>query len=145
MTVQHSPTSLSPSAQARVVHAALMLGVILFLVVTWSIGSRNSLPSDALPDRKVLYVALFLASASAFGGAMFVGMRLAPRATSVSPDEWWRAHMSRALIIWALVEAPALLGTVAYMLTQDFRTLIATFAGLFLFLQYRPARLAERV
>ena len=46
-------------------------------------------------------------------------------------------------MIWALTETPTLLGTVAYLLTHDFRTLIATFTGLLLFVNYRPSRLAE--
>ena len=45
---------------------------------------------------------------------------------------------------WALVEAPTLLGLVAYMLTRDFRTLLAPFIGLLLFANYRPRRLTER-
>ena len=47
-------------------------------------------------------------------------------------------------MIWALTETPTLLGTAAYLLTHDFRTLIATFTGLLLFGNYRPSRLAER-
>jgi hypothetical protein len=43
-----------------------------------------------------------------------------------------------------LVEAPALLGLVAYALTHDFRALIATFTGLLFFGNYRPSRLIER-
>jgi hypothetical protein len=42
------------------------------------------------------------------------------------------------------VEAPSLLGLVAYVLTRDFRTLIATFIGLLFFGSYRPSRLIER-
>jgi hypothetical protein len=32
---------------------------------------------------------------------------------------------------------------VAYLISHDFRTLIATFAGLLFFVNYRPSRLAE--
>jgi NAD(P)-dependent dehydrogenase (short-subunit alcohol dehydrogenase family) len=34
-------------------------------------------------------------------------------------------------------------GAVAYLLTRDFRTLIAPFVGLLLFVNYRPSRLIE--
>jgi hypothetical protein len=43
-----------------------------------------------------------------------------------------------------LVETPTLLGVVAYTLTHDFRTLLATFIGLLLFASYNPRRLTER-
>ena len=44
-------------------------------------------------------------------------------------------------MIWALVEAPALLGLVGYLVTRDFRALLATLAGLLLFGNFRPSRL----
>ena len=134
---------VSPAISARIIHAALVLGVMLFLGTAWYIGTNSSMPVSALPDRRVLYLGLFLVSAVLFGAAMYTAARMTPPGTGVSQDEWWRANLSRAIGIWALVEAPALLGTAAYLLTYDFRTLIAPFTGLLLFVNYRPSRLAE--
>jgi hypothetical protein len=53
-------------------------------------------------------------------------------------------NLGKAVVVWALVEAPTLLGLIAYSLTYDFRTLIATLTGLLLFGNYRPSRLIER-
>jgi hypothetical protein len=83
-------------------------------------------------------------SATLFGGAMFTAARLGPIRPGTSQDDWWRANLSKAIVIWSLVEAPTLLGLVAYALTRDFRTLIATFIGLLFFGSYRPSRLIER-
>ncbi len=105
---------------------------------------ESPVPADALPDRKVLYVALVVVSAILFGGAMFTANRLGPVSQAVSQDQWWQANLGKAITIWALVEAPSLLGLVAYMLTHDFRTLIATLTGLLLFGNFRPSRLIER-
>jgi hypothetical protein len=91
----------------------------------------------------VLYIGLTVVSAILFGAAMYYAARLTPVHPRVSQDEWWRVNLGRALWIWALVEAPTLLGTVAYLLTHDFRTLLAPFTGLLLFVNYRPSRLAE--
>jgi hypothetical protein len=74
---------------------------------------------------------------------MYYAARLTPAHPRVSQDEWWRVNMGRAVVIWALVEAPTVVGTVAYLLTHDFRTLLAPFTGLLLFVNYRPSRLAE--
>jgi putative copper export protein len=134
---------VSPAVSARIIHAALMLGVMLFLGTAWYIGSNDSMPPSALPDRRVLYVGLFVVSAMLFWAAMYTAGRLTAPGPGVSQDEWWRNNLSRAIGIWALVETPAMLGTVAYLLTHDFRTLIAPLVGLFLFLHYRPSRLAE--
>lgn len=135
---------VSPGISARIIHAALMLGVVLFWAVAWFVAGRTALPVGALPDRRVLYIGLFLVSAILFGGAMFTANRLVPLGSGASQDEWWRVNLSKAILIWALVEAPAILGTVAYLLTRDFRTLIATFTGLLFFGAYRPSRLSER-
>ena len=134
---------ISPVISARIIHAALVLGVMLFLGIAWYIGTHSSMPVSTLPDRRVLYLGLFVVSAVLFGSAMYTAARLPPSAPGISQDEWWRANLGRAVGIWALVEAPALLGTTAYLLTYDFRTLIAPFTGLLLFVNYRPSRLAE--
>ena len=134
---------ISPAISARIIHAALMLGVILFYAVAWYVGSKTSMPISEIPERRVLYVGLFLFSALLFGVAMYTASRLSPPGSGINQDDWWRSNLGRAIVIWALVEAPTLLGTVIYLLTHDFRTLIATFTGLLLFVNYRPGRLTE--
>jgi hypothetical protein len=97
-----------------------------------------------LPERRVLYVVLFLAGGALFGAAAFTANRLPPRAGGESPEGWWSRSLPRVVLVWALVEGPTLLGIVAYLLTRDFRTLVATIAGLLLFGHYSPGRLQER-
>jgi hypothetical protein len=135
---------VSPAISARIIHAALVLGVVLFWGVALYVGTSSSTPMSAIPSRRILYVGLTVVSALLFGGAMYTAGRLTPPQSGISQDEWWRRNLSRAIGIWALVEAPAILGTVTYFLTRDFRTLIAPFVGLLLFVNYRPSRLAER-
>jgi hypothetical protein len=133
----------SPTISARIIHAALILGVLLFYAAAWFIGTRVSLPVSAMPDRRVLYLGLFLFSAMLFAAAGYTAGRLTPSGPSTTQDQWWRLNLGRAVVIWALVEAPTVLGTMAYLLTHDFRTLIATLAGLLLLVNYRPGRLSE--
>jgi hypothetical protein len=114
--------------------------MVLFWAVSWYAGA-TSVPVAALPDRRVLYLGLFLVSATLFGGAVYTVTRFTPPGTS--QDEWWRANLPRAVLVWAMVEGPAIIGTVAYLFTHDFRTLLAPFTGLLLFVHYRPSRLAE--
>jgi hypothetical protein len=135
---------VSPAISARIIHAALVIGVLMFCLVAWYLGRTSVMPVYALPDRRVLYIALFLVSAILFGAAMFTASRLGPPAPGTSQDEWWRINLGKAVTIWALVEAPTLLGLIAYTLTHDFRALIATLTGLLLFGNYRPSRLIER-
>lgn len=138
-----SSSPVSPALTARIIHAALLSGVAVFAAVAWYVASTAAIPIAGLPDRKVLYLALFAVSAVAFGAAAYTAARVAPRSSAVTVDEWWHANLGRVILIWALVEAPAIFGIVAYLLTHDFRALLAPFAGLFLFVNYRPSRFAE--
>ena len=135
--------AVSPAISARIIHAAMVLGVVMFWAGAWYVGASASLPVPTIANRRVLYVGLVAVSAILFGAAVYTAGRLAPAHTGLSRDEWWRANLGRAIVVWGLVEAPALLGTTAYFLTHDFRTLLAPFTGLLLFVNYRPSRLAE--
>ena len=134
---------VSPAISARIIHAALVLGVLTFWLVGWYIGQSSRCPRkrcrtagcctwlcpgerDAVRRRHV------------HGGP---ARAIRPGG---SQDEWWRENLGKAIVVWSLVEAPSLLGLVAYTLTRDFRTLIATFIGLLFFGSYRPSRLIER-
>jgi hypothetical protein len=139
-----SGPAVSPAINARIIHAALVTGILMFGLVAWYLGQAPATPTYALPDRRVLYIALFLVSATLFGAAMFTANRLGQPVPGASRDEWWRVNLGKAVTVWALIEAPTLLGLVAYTLTHDFRTLIATLTGLLLFGNYRPSRLIER-
>lgn len=134
---------ISPSIRARIIHGALVLGIVMFGLLGWALR-ESSLPADALPDRRVLYIALALVSATLFGAAAFSAGRLPPPVRGTSEDQWWQANLGRAIVVWALVEAPTLLGLMAYTVTRDFRTLLAPFIGLLLFASYHPRRLTER-
>ena len=139
-----STAPVPPGISARIIHACLVLGVLLLGLVAWFVAGRTALPIAVLPERRVLYIALFLVSAALFGGAMFTANRLVPPPPGSSRDDWWRANLGKAILIWVLVEGPAILGTIVYLITRDFRVLLATFAGLLFFGAYRPSRLFER-
>lgn len=134
---------ISAAISARIIHASLVLGVVLLWVVAWYVGSNTTTPISAVPDRRVLYVGLAVLSAVLFGAAAYSAARLTRPHPDVSQDEWWRLNLGRAVAVWALVEAPAIIGTIAYLVTEDFRTLLAPLTGLLLFVNYRPSRLAE--
>jgi hypothetical protein len=131
---------LSPSMTARVIHGAMLAGVAMFLLVAQITGGDVSPPAlkSALP---LVLVGL---GVPPFGAAAVLAGRLPGRGGGASEDDWWRANQARVIVVWALVEAPSLLGTVFYFLTRDSRALVATLVGLVLFIQFRPGRLAAR-
>jgi hypothetical protein len=133
----------SPALTARIIHASLVIGVLLFFAVAWFLGSRTSPPPSA-PSARALYLVLILGAAGLFAGAVFAARRIAAPSAGTPQDDWWQVNLGRAIVVWALVEAPSLLGLVVYLLTRDSRALIPTLAGLLLFANYRPSRLFDR-
>jgi hypothetical protein len=134
---------ISPSIRARIIHGALVYGILVFWGLAWALSDR-SVPAEALPDRRVLYIALAVVSAVLFGAAAYTVRRLPAPGRGTSEDAWWNANLGRVVLAWVLVEAPTVLGLIGYTLTHDFRTLLAPFIGLLLFANYRPRRLTDR-
>ncbi|HEU4700340.1 MAG TPA: hypothetical protein VFS40_14245 [Gemmatimonadales bacterium] len=141
--VPRPPRRGSPSLSARLVHGAIVAGVLVFFILAGVVGERAGRPAWAVPERKVLYLLLFAVTVGMFAAATFFAGRLPPRGAEPE-DVWWRRALPRVVLVWALVEGPTLLGVVAYLLTRDFRTLIATLAGLVLFFHFSPGRLVGR-
>src|SRR3954465_8148815 len=80
-------TPVSPGINARIIHASLVTGVVLFWLVAWYLGPSPAEPIYSLPDRRVLFIALFVVSAVLFGAAMFTAGRLTPPVAGQSQDD----------------------------------------------------------
>jgi F0F1-type ATP synthase membrane subunit c/vacuolar-type H+-ATPase subunit K len=130
----------SPAFTARIIHGALVMGVLLFWAAVWYLGTQTASPASALPSGP-LYLALIMMTAVSFAGAALVARSIAAPATGTTQDEWWQRNLGRAIVVWALVEAPSLFGLVVYLTTGNQPALVVTLAGLLLFAVYRPSRL----
>src|SRR3954466_8041831 len=95
-------TPVSPSIRARIVHGALILCVVTFWALAWAVRER-SLPAEALPDRRGLYIVLAVLSATSFGAAAFMVGRLRAPRVGATEDDWWQANLGRTIVVWALV------------------------------------------
>jgi hypothetical protein len=126
----------SPSQTARILHLALMSSLVLSSVVLSLVPLTPSMPSPLF-----LY-AIFGIAAVFFAGAMVISTRL-PREGATRGDPWWGQNLPRALVIWAMLEGPSMLGAVGFMLTRDITALIIPGIGLLLFVILGPSRLEQ--
>jgi hypothetical protein len=131
----------APAFNARIIHLALMAGIVLF-VATTTFVSRKSAPATSAPSAALIYAPFFV-GASAFMAALFLRGRLLPRPADMSEDDWWLANQQRVIIVWALLEGPCLFGVASYYITGHPLPLVVTVAGLLLFLLTAPGRLAR--
>lgn len=133
-------TPAPPSARtATIIHLALSAGMVMTVLVLSFLPG----PADVAPEARRLLTYLLLALAlGAFTAAQLLLTRLP--AEPADTDAWWRARFGRALVGWALLEAGAVLGGVAYFLTREAYALGVPALGLVLLALAAPARLGPR-
>ena len=127
---------------ARVIHAAITVGVVLFFAVFLILRSESSL-GEMSETRGVLRIVGYLVLA---GGVLASGMlrgRIAPRFRGADLGEWWSKNMQKAVVVWATAEGGGLAAMVMGWLVGD-TTLLALGAALPLALLFtsRPNRLS---
>lgn len=127
---------MSPAKTARVLHLALMGSVVLTTLVLALV------PIQAAGIPPLFLYAVFGVAAVLFAGALVISTRL-PRQPGQTLDDWWTQNLPRAIMMWAMLEGPSLLGAVAFLLSRDFTALIIPATGLVLFMLLGPARLEQ--
>ncbi|HWA16968.1 MAG TPA: hypothetical protein VG817_11070 [Gemmatimonadales bacterium] len=127
---------MPPSTTARILHLALLSAMVLATLVL----SAAPIPGASISP--LFLYAVFGVAAVLFGGAMVIAARL-PRDGTTSSDAWWSQNLSRAVVVWALLEGPSLLGAIAFLLSRDFTALVIPAAGVILFLLHSPSRLEQ--
>lgn len=125
----------SPAGTARLLHLALM-GSIIFTSLLLAV-----VPMGTSTVAPLFLYAVFGVAAVMFAGALMLSSRL-PR-TDTDPDRWWKQNIGRALLLWAMIEGPSMLGAVAFLLTRDITALVVPAIGLALMVLLGPGRLEQ--
>ena len=118
MTVPVQPAQMSRTA--RIVHGAMIAGVVLFGIVAHFIMLPNNPPTGGLDNLVPLFIGLTLAGTA----LSVVFSQLVPRPSDdESDDDFWRRANPRPMIAWALAEGSSLLAIVVYSLTGSMATI----------------------
>lgn len=104
----------APATAARTVYAFLIASTII--VASGALIARRSLrglstgfgPLDA---------AGLACGVSALVIVALLASRLPRRPAGQTVDDWWRAHTGRAVLLWSLLELPAMIGAVTLFAT----------------------------
>jgi hypothetical protein len=101
----------------KIIHLALLIGQCLFAAVAFFLVSTNQFP-PTLKDSSVLKVIGAATALVGLGAGYFVAGKMVEAAQNNSVmDEKLNRYRSALLVRYALMEAPALLNVVLYMLT----------------------------
>lgn len=123
---------------ARIVHGGLTASVVLFGAACYVLrGGRGpgTLPAY-LPWIPLALAAVVFPAAIAMRSRLFDD-------TASAPGDWWKAHLTHAILLWSLFEGPALFGAVIYLASGGVAALGATAVGLALLLLHTPDRLHD--
>jgi hypothetical protein len=123
---------------ARILHGGLTAGLVLFGAACYVL--RGGRPPGALPAF-IPWIPLGLA-AVVFPVAVTMRSRLFDD-TTTAPGDWWKAHLTHAILLWSLFEGPALFGAAVYLASGGIAALVATAVGLALLLLHAPDRLSD--
>ncbi len=133
------PATTRPSTTARLIHAALALGVVLFALVVFFVVRPANVEAAEMPP--VVAGVLLALSLAACALALVMRRRVPRRSTDESADLFWTRAAAPALLAWAPLEGGALLGVVAYMLTGTSAALGVAGIALAGLIAFNPARL----
>src|SRR5213592_3200626 len=128
---------LTPDARLRtvkIIHGALMAGVIVFLLVTAWVP-RATPPASGGGGLALLAAAL-------------VVLRLVPRpdpapAPGQTTQQWWGVSQGRLIVMWALMEGAALVNGGVWFVTRERTPLAAAAVALVVLYVLRPGRYLE--
>ena len=123
----------------RIIHASLMAGIIVLLLV--SVWAHRATPPPVESDSftTLRYAGLALLAAT------LVALRLLPRpdpapAPGQGADQWWVASQGRLIAMWATMEGAALFNAVVWFMTRDPTPLEAAAVALVMLFLLRPGR-----
>jgi hypothetical protein len=123
---------------ARLVHGGLTAGLVVFSAACYAL--RGGRPPGALPAF-VAWIPLALA-AVVFPAAVAMRSRILEQ-RGTAPADWWKAHLTHAILLWSLFEGPSLFGAAVYLATGRVAALGATAVGLALLVLHAPDRLRD--
>ena len=136
------PAAQSPAQTARLIHASLCLGVLLFAGVSHFV-TRPSMADQAAPS-PTLASALLAASLGGCVVALLLRRRIPLRPRDVSADLYWTTAASPALVAWAPLEAASIAAVYLYGRTGSALALAVAGVAWLLLVSLNPWSLDRR-
>jgi hypothetical protein len=137
-----STSTLPPAQTARLIHASLCLGVLLFAGVTHFVTRPSMADQAALPPSAVR--ALLAAALGACAVALLLRRRVPLRPRDVSADLYWTTAASPALVAWAPLEGASIAAMYLYGRTGSALALAVASVAWLLLVALNPWSLDRR-
>jgi hypothetical protein len=135
------PTATQTARTIRLMHASMILGVILFALVTHFVLKPSFGDSGALPVPANI---LLGASLAACVISILLRRRIPHRSTAESADLYWATAATPALVAWAPLEFAAMIGVFVYSRTGAQPALALAILEILLFVMLSPRYFERR-
>lgn len=138
-----APQANAPTSKtARLIHGALLAGVLLYALVGHFVLRPISADSGGLAPAKVrLLLGLSLAAGAL---SLLLQRRVPKRSTDESADFFWGTAGQLAVLVWAALEAAALLAVFVYARTRSIPAVAVAAVALLLFIVLNPGYFERR-
>lgn len=125
----------NPLKTMQIIHGALMTGILLFMAAGYFVAE---IPEN--PEENSVYTYLWLGITVPVLVAVYYlyNNRRSAWAHLQNESDKQQAYQTRMIMIFALLEAPCLFGTVLYILSADTLFLAAVALLLLVFVRLRP-------
>lgn len=121
-------------------HKAMMLGVLLLAtIITFVVIKRGASLVSPSMERVLEVVALLVSVGGAAAGFTLFKKRLQAIPPMDTAQSKLAAYRAAAIMRWALVEWPALLSVIGFMMTSNYAFLALVIALMLLFAAIRPS------
>ena len=127
---------------AKIIHASLMAGVVLFLLVTAWLHRVTASAGVSVGGPRLTAVGLAILAAGVISLRLLPGPDPVP-APGQATDQWWMTTQARLIVRWAVVDGGCLVNAVLWYLSRDRVSLLAAIAGLAILFALRPSRYLE--
>lgn len=133
-------TSAGYFKSIKIVHLALVIGVVFFALVSVFLQINGFGTLGELINNGLLLIIPLLALIGIFGSNFIFKKRLRKIVDKTNPNEKMEDYRSALILKFALIEGPSFFAIVAYLLTGNYIFLGTAVVLIIVFLIYTPSR-----
>lgn len=125
----------------QILHAAMLIGMVLFSIVSVVVIMKGSIRfANPSLGKSLQVIALLLTAALAGTGFFLFNKRIQSISDTANATERLGIYRSAAIIRWAMIEAPVLFIIICFMLTGNYAFLGLAIALMILFASTAPLK-----
>ncbi len=134
-------TTAKPLKALRILHTAMLAGMVVFCVVSAVVHLWPKMASNSTVNKVLQVTVLAISFASVKTGLSIFDRKLRAIDPAASPEQKLSVYRVAAIIKWAMIEMPVLCTVVCFMITRNYAFIVLAFAMIIFFALQAPAKM----